>query len=174
MTREEKQAQVAKLEEMLSSRAHFYLADISGLTAEQTTQLRRLCFEHGVELHVVKNTLLHRALQNRQVAEYEPLYAHLSGSTCVILSDVANAPARLIKEFRRTSDKPILKAAYVSESVYEGDEQLELLSTLKSREELIADVVMLLQSPMHRVVGALASAGGNLSGILKTLSERAA
>ena len=174
MTRDEKQAQVAKLGEMLSSKAHFYLADISGLTAEQTTQLRRLCFQQGVELHVVKNTLLRRALLARQVADYEPLYEHLKGSTCVFLSDVANAPARLIKEFRRTSEKPILKAAYAEESVYEGDGQLEMLSTLKSREELIADVVMLLQSPMQRVVGALSSAGGNLGGILKTLSERAA
>lgn len=173
MTREEKEAQVSLLKERIESNPHFYIADIGGLNASQTVELRRKCYEQSVELRVVRNTLFHRALEASGKADFSPVYDTLQGSTCVLFSEVGNAPARLIKSFRAIKwEKPVLKAAYVEESFYVGDDQLETLSTLKSREELIGDIVMLIQSPMRNVVSALQSGGSKISGVLKTLSER--
>lgn len=172
MTREEKSAQIADLRDAINNSSHFYVADISGLNASDTSRLRRKCFEQSVRLRVVKNTLFSKALESSERDDFSTLYPVLVGSTCIFFSEVANSPARLIKDFRGAKDRPMLKAAYVEESFYVGDEQLDTLATLKSREELIADIVMLLQSPMRNVVGAVQSGGSKIAGILKTLSER--
>lgn len=173
MTREEKETQVALLKEKIANNPHFYIADIGGLNASQTVELRRKCFEESVELRVVKNTLLQKALEASDRDDFSSIYGSLSGSTCVLFSEVGNVPARLIKSLRAIRwEKPVLKAAYVEESFYIGDDQLETLSTLKSRDELIGDIVMLLQSPIRNVVGGLQSGGSKISGVLKTLSER--
>lgn len=172
MTREEKSAQIAELTEQVNASAHFYVADISGLNALDTSRLRRQCFEKSIKLRVVKNTLFRKALESSEKADFSQLFPVLAGSTCIFFSDIGNAPARLIKDFRGKNEKPLLKAAYVEESFYMGDETLGALSTLKSREELIADIVMLLQSPMRNVVSAVQSGGGKIAGVLKTLGER--
>ncbi|MBB1537608.1 MAG: 50S ribosomal protein L10 [Bacteroidia bacterium] len=173
MTREEKEKQIALLKEKLDGHPHFYIADIEGLNASQTMQLRKKCFEESVELRVVRNTLFHKALESSDRVDFSPVYDALKGTTCVLFSEVGNVPARLIKSLRGMKwEKPVLKAAYVEESFYVGDDQLEVLSTLKSHDELIGDIVMLLQSPMRNVVGALQSGGSKISGVLKTLSER--
>ena len=169
MTREEKEAQVALLKEKIATHPHFYIADIGGLNASQTVELRRKCFEQSIELRVVRNTLFHKALEASDRADFSPVYDSLKGSTCILFSEVGNVPARLIKSLRAVKwEKPVLKAAYV------GEDQLETLSTLKSHDELIGDIVMLLQSPIRNVVSALQSGGSKISGVLKTLSEREA
>ncbi|PID90001.1 MAG: 50S ribosomal protein L10 [Bacteroidetes bacterium] len=173
MTKEEKSQVVASLTEKLQEYPHFYLVDLGGLNAADTSDLRRKCFEGGVELRVVKNTLFKRALvANDQESVCEELNDVLKGETAVFFTQVGNVPARLVKDFRKSHEKPILKAAYVEESVYVGDNQLDTLATLKSREELIADVVALLQSPAKNVISALQSGGQTLTGLLKTLGER--
>ncbi len=173
MTREEKQQVITGLASKLQEYPHFYLVDLGGLNAEATSKLRRLCFSQDVQLIVVKNTLFKRALVEAEKSEIaENLSSVFHGETAVFFSEVGNAPARLIKEFRKEHEKPELKAAYVEESVYIGAEQLDTLATLKSREELIADVVSLLQSPAKNVISALQSGGQTLTGLLKTLGER--
>lgn len=172
MTREEKRAVVTSLKGELERVPHFYLVDIEGLNAQETSALRRKCFESDLRLTMVKNTLFALALKELEVDYLDDLASVLNGSTSVIFSEVGNAPARLIKEFRKSGSKPLLKAAYVEESLYIGDDQLESLSVLKSREELIADVVHLLRSPMDRVVSGLQGGGQTLHGLLKTLGER--
>jgi large subunit ribosomal protein L10 len=174
MKKEEKNVIIDKLAEQLKENTNFYLADISELNAEKTTALRRKCFEKEVKLTVVKNTLLQKALEKNGFAE-TALYEVLKGSTALMFSaGAANIPAKVIKEFRASNDKPILKAAYVQESLYVGDNMLEDLVNIKSREELIGEVITLLQSPAQNVVSALQSAGGKLAGLCKTLEERAA
>jgi len=170
MRREEKDIIIENLSQQLTETKHFYLADTSGLNAEETSNLRRKCFEKDIKLLVVKNTLLRKALEKID-GEYDSLYDVLKESTSVLFCETGNVPAKLIKDFRKEHDKPILKAAYVEESLYIGDEQLEALSSIKSKEELIGDVLTLLQSPMKNVVSALSSSGNNLAGALKTLSE---
>lgn len=171
MRREEKDTIIENLRQQLSETKHFYLADTSGLNAEDTSNLRRKCFEKDIKLLVVKNTLLRKALEKVD-GDYDSLYDVLKESTSVMFCETGNVPAKLIKEFRKSHDRPILKAAFVEESFYIGDEQLEALSSLKSKEELIGDVLTLLQSPMKNVVSALSSSSSNLAGALKTLSER--
>jgi len=171
MRREEKESIIKDLTQKISETKHFYLTDISELNAEETSNLRRKCFEQEVKLLMVKNTLLKQALEKVN-GEFNVLYDSLKESTSVMFCDTGNIPARLIKEFRKEHDKPVLKAAYVEESFYIGDEQLDTLSSLKSKEELIADILALLQSPMKNVVSALSSSGSNLAGALKTLSEK--
>jgi len=171
MRREDKDTIIEDLKQRLSETSHFYLADTSGLNAEETSSLRRKCFEKDITLLVVKNTLLRKALEKFE-GEYESLYDTLKESTSVMFCETGNVPAKLIKEFRKEHEKPLLKAAYVEESVYIGDDQLDLLSSLKSKNELIADVLSLLQSPAKNLVSALSSSGGNLAGALKTLSEK--
>jgi large subunit ribosomal protein L10 len=171
MTREEKNQMIETLTGQLQNNTNVYFADISNLNSEKTTNLRRLCFKRDVKLLVVKNTLLKKAMK-KTGKDYESLYDVLKGSTSLMISPTGNAPARLIQEFRRDSDKPILKGAFVEEMVYIGDDQLDSLANIKSKKELIADVVYMLQSPLHKVIMALQSSGHNLSGILKTLSDR--
>ena len=171
MKKEEKAKMIEAILEQVNSFSHLYLTDISGLNAEDTSDLRRKCFENDIKLAVVKNTLLKLALDKAE-GEYEELYDTLVGNTTIMFSNTGNAPAKLIKEFRKKGDKPILKSAFVEQSTYIGDEQIESLSTIKSKEELIGDVIALLQSPAKNVISALQSSGNILSGLVKTLSER--
>jgi len=174
MTRKEKEEIVKDLSAKLNEKSVFYLADISSLNAESSSKLRRLAFKREVSLNVVKNTLLKKALENAE-GSYEEFYDVLKGNTSIMFSEVGNAPAKLIKEFRKKSDRPILKGAFIDESIYIGDDKIESLSELKSKEELIADVIAILQSPAKRVVSALQSSGGEkISGLVKALSEREA
>ena len=139
--------------------------------AEKTSQLRRQCFNSGVKMIVVKNALLHKAMQQME-KDYEGLYDVLKGSTALMLCETGNAPAKLIKNFRKTSDRPILKGAFIEECCYIGDDMLDALCSIKSKNDLIADIIALLQSPMKNVISGLQSGGHKLSGILETLSER--
>ncbi|MDR2912752.1 MAG: 50S ribosomal protein L10 [Alistipes sp.] len=174
MTREEKNVLIESLAEKLNDYAGFYLTDISTLNAEKTAALRRKCFEQEISLVVIKNTLFAKALEKAGKSDDE-LTGVLSGSSAVMFTNVSKAPALLIKEFRKSSDRPVLKAAYVEESVYVGDNQLEALINIKSRNELIADVVALLQSPAKNVISALqGSAGQKIAGLVKTLESRTA
>ncbi len=171
MKREDKNRIIDNLTETIDNSKHFYLADISNLNAEETSQLRRKCFEKEIKLIVVKNTLLREAL-NKCSENFEELYSILKNSTSIMFSETGNIPAKLIKEFRKTHDKPLLKAAFVEESIYLGDDQLEALANIKSKEELIADLIGLLQSPVKNVLSALQSGNQKLAGIIKTLSEK--
>jgi len=170
MNRDEKNRIIDNLTDSISQARHFYLADISDLNAETTSKLRRACFEKEITLVVVKNTLLKKALE-RFEGKYDGLFGALADSTSIMFSQVNNVPAKLIKEFRKTSQKPVLKAAFVEESIYIGDDQLDALSGIKSKEELIGDLVLLLQSPARNVLSALQSGSSKLAGIVKTLSE---
>lgn len=171
MKREEKNTIIESIVQQIESKKHFYITDIANLNAEDTSKLRRKCFENKIELVVVKNTLLKKALE-RMEGNYEELYGVLNNSTSLMLSETGNAPAKLIKDFRSNNSKPVLKAAYVEECVYIGDDQLDSLISLKSRDELIGDIIGLLQSPAKNVVSALQSGKGTLAGLVKTLSER--
>ena len=171
MKRSEKHEIISSLTEQINSSAHFYLTDIESLNAARTSDLRRLCDKQKVELVVVKNTLLRLALEasNKDAKE---LYDVLNGNTSVMFCENANIPAKLIKDFKKKNKKPILKGAYVQESVYIGEDQLDVLLTIKSKNELLGEVIGLLQSPMKNVIGALQSGGTTIHGILKTLSEK--
>jgi len=173
MTREQKSQVIEDLTTKLAEENIIYLADISGLNASDTSNLRRACFKANVKLAVVKNTLLEKAMAKAD-KDFGDLPSTLIGNTSLMLSETGNAPAKLIKEFRKKtkSDKPILKGAYVEEAIYVGNDELETLVNIKSKEELIGDVISLLQSPAKNVVSALQSGGSKLSGILKTLSEK--
>jgi large subunit ribosomal protein L10 len=171
MNRDEKNRIIDNLTDSISQAKHFYLADISNLNAETTSKLRRACFERNITLVVVKNTLLQKALEKFE-GKFEGLYDVLKDSTSIMFTEKNNIPAKLIKEFRKTGPKPVLKAAFVEESIYIGDDQLDALSGIKSKEELIGDLVFLLQSPARNVLSALQSGGNKLAGIVKTLSEK--
>lgn len=171
MTREEKSRVIEDLTAQLTENTTIYLADISGLDASKTTNLRRACFKANVKLAIVKNTLLAKAMAGSD-KDFEELPSVLKGNTSIMFSETGNAPAKVIKEFRKKSDKPILKGAFVQEAVYLGDENLDALVDIKSKGEVIGDIIGLLQSPAKNVVSALKSGGGKLSGILKTLSEK--
>lgn len=171
MTREEKGQYIDGLTEKLNNANIFYLADIAGLNAENTSKLRRTCFNGNIQMEVVKNTLLQKAMENAK-GNYEDLYGSLKGNTSIMFAEVGNAPAKLIKEFRKKSDKPLLKGAYIEEAIFIGDENLDVLVAIKSKEELIGDIIGLLQSPAKNVISALQSSGGKLAGIVKTLSEK--
>ena len=171
MRREEKDGIIDQLVNDLNETKHFYLADISNLNAEDSSKLRRKCFEKQIRLLVVKNTLLRKAMEKSE-GDFEQLYDVLKDSTSIMFCETGNLPAKLIKEFRVTMDRPILKGAFVEESVYIGDNQLESLSTIKSKEELLADLLTLLTSPATSLASALASSGSKLAGALKTLSEK--
>ena len=171
MTREEKSVAINEILDVLKSNQNIYLTDISGLNALETSNLRRMCFKAGVKLSVVKNTLLEKAMESSE-KDFGELKETLKGNTSVMIAEVSNAPAKVIKNFRKKSERPILKGAMIEEDIYVGDEQLETLFTIKSKEELIGDIIMLLQSPAKNVVSALSSSGGKLSGILQTLSNK--
>ncbi|MDA0860795.1 MAG: 50S ribosomal protein L10 [Bacteroidetes bacterium] len=172
MTREEKSKIINELTAQLAESSNFYLTDISGLNAVATSDLRRACFKANVKLAVVKNTLLEKAMEASD-KDFGALPTTLKGNTSVMYSETGNAPAKVIKAFRKKSEKPFLKGAYIEEAVYIGDDQLDMLVDIKSREELIGEIIGLLQSPAKNVVSALQSSGGKLSGIIKTLSQKA-
>ncbi len=171
MTREEKTQEIEKIVERLGSFDHFYLTDISSLNAEDTSALRRECFDNGIQLLVVKNTLLKLALDKTE-GEYNELYDTLKGNTSLMLSETGNGPAKIIKEFRKTNEKPILKGAFVEQGLYVGDDKLDFLVSIKSKEELIGDIISLLQSPIKNVMSSLDSGKNILAGVVKTLSEK--
>ncbi|MBN1109069.1 MAG: 50S ribosomal protein L10 [Bacteroidales bacterium] len=171
MRREEKTAIIESLSEKLREYTHFYLTDTADLNAADTSDLRRKCFENDIKLVVVKNTLLKRALEQSDI-DFEELYPVLKGTTSIMFANTGNGPARLIKEFRGKHDKPVIKAAYVQESVYVGADLLETLVAIKTREELIGDIILMLQSPARNVISALQSGGNKLHGVLETLSQK--
>jgi large subunit ribosomal protein L10 len=171
MKREDKNVIIQELTEKLNKYDHFYLTDISNLNAEDTSVLRRKCFDKSINLVVVKNTLLRKALEGSE-KNFEEIYDVLKDSTSIMFSESGNVPAKLIKEFRKKHDRPLLKAAYIEESFYFGDDQVEMLSTLKTRDELIGDIILTLQSPANNVISALKSGGNKIAGIVKTLSEK--
>jgi LSU ribosomal protein L10P len=171
MRKEDKQVLIDSILSELKACPNFYLTDVSDLNAEKTSQLRRQCFNSGVKMIVVKNALLHKAMQQMD-KDYEGLYDVLKGSTALMLCETGNAPAKLIKNFRKTSDRPILKGAFIEECCYIGDDMIDALCNIKSKNDLIADIIALLQSPMKNVISGLQSGGHKLSGILETLSER--
>ncbi|HEX9979642.1 MAG TPA: 50S ribosomal protein L10 [Flavobacterium sp.] len=171
MTREEKSRVIEDLTAQLGDTNVVYLADISGLDAETTSNLRRACYKAGITLEVVKNTLLEKAMDASD-NDYGDLPSVLAGNTSIMISENGNAPAKIIKEFRKKSDKPVLKGAFIHQAVFIGDNQLDALIALKSREEMIGEVIGLLQSPAKNVVSALKSGGSKIAGILKTLSEK--
>jgi len=171
MKREEKDIIVDSLVDQLKNATHFYLTDASELNAERTSLLRRKCFENNIQMLVVKNTLLKRALEKTDY-KVEELYSVLEGPTAIMFTEIGNAPAKLIKEFRKKSDRPILKGAYVQESVYVGDDQLEALVNVKSKDELLGELIGLLQSPIKTVISQLKTGNNILAGVLETLSDK--
>ncbi|MFA6128430.1 MAG: 50S ribosomal protein L10 [Bacteroidales bacterium] len=171
MKREDKNVIVDQLTTEINQAKHFYIADIGGLDAIETSALRRVCFKEDVKLLVVKNTLLQKALE-RAEGQYEELYPVLNGPTSIMISDTGNKPAKMIKSFRKKYKKPELKGAYVEECVYVGENLIEKLIAVKSRQELLADLIATLQSPMNNVMSSLQSGKHILAGLVKTLSEK--
>ena len=171
MNKKEKNELIDVLNNMLDENKNFYLADIAGLTAEESSSLRRLCYKQNVTIQVVKNTLLKKAFDKNSV-DFTQLDDILKGNTSLMFADEAKAPASVIKTFRKKSDKPILKAAHIEEEFYIGDNNLSMLSELKSKNELIGDIITLLQSPAKNVISSLQSSSNKLSGIVKALSEK--
>jgi large subunit ribosomal protein L10 len=171
MKKEDKSTVIEQIVLTLGEYSCFYVTDINALNAEKTSALRRSCFKKDVKLMVVKNTLLKKALESLD-KDYSPLYEVLKGNTALMFSNVSNAPAKLIKDFRKDKEIPAFKAAYVEESFYIGSDQLETLINIRSKNELIGDVIALLQSPAKNVISALQSGGNILHGVLKTLGEK--
>ena len=171
MTREEKTNMINSIKSELDSNPNIYLPDCSGLNADSTSKLRRACFKSNIKMSVVKNTLLEKAMDEVE-KDFGDLKSVLKGNTALMYSDVGNAPAKVIKNFRKKSEKPILKGAFIEESIYLGDDMLDSLVAIKSKEELIGEVVTLLQSPAKNLISALKSSGSKISGVLKTLSEK--
>ena len=171
MTREEKSKVIEDLTAQLADANVLYVADISGLNAETTSNLRRPCFKANIQLNVVKNTLLAKAME-RSPNDYGDLPSVLKGNSVVFISDTGNAPAKLIKDFRKKAEKPSLKGAYIDSAIFLGDNQLNTLVAIKSKEEVIGEIIGLLQSPAKNVISALKSGGSTIAGLVKTLSER--
>ncbi len=172
MTREEKNIEIDSLAQQLSEFPNFYITNIESLNSEKTSKLRRLCYSKNVKLRVAKNNLIKKALQKLDPTAYDTLIPTLKGTSAIMFSEVSNLPAKLIKEFRAKDSVPAIKAAWIDSSVFVGDNQLEVLANLKSKNELIAEVIALLQSPTKNVVSQLTSGGSKLAGILKTLEEK--
>lgn len=174
MTRDQKTAAIAELKELFEQTSFFYFADPTTLTAVQTNKLRRKCFEQGITMRVAKNTLIRKALEALpEEKNYSGVFESLHGQTAVFFAEVANLPARMIKDFREGGkEKPAIKAAYIDGSIYIGDDQLKTLASLKTKEELLGELIGLLQSPMSNLIGALKSGGNTVAGLLKTLEER--
>ena len=170
MNREEKQQVIDDLKKKFSEATNFYVADTSGLTVLEVNALRRICFESGIEMRVAKNTLIYKALEVTQ--KQDELEPALKGQSAIFFSEVSNAPAKVIKKFRKDKERPVLKAAYIDSDIFLGDTQLDALVDLKSKEELVGEIIGLLQSPAKNVVAALLSGKNKLAGILKTLSEK--
>jgi|TARA_B000000475_G_scaffold213061_1_gene175174 large subunit ribosomal protein L10 len=170
MTREEKSKVIERLTTELAENTNIYMTDVSGLDASETSKLRRACFKANIKLSVVKNTLLSKAMESSE-KDFGNLDEVLVGNTALMYSEVGNSPAKLIKQFRKKSERPLLKGASIEDAIYVGDDQVEFLANIKSREELIGEVITLLQSPAKNVISALQSSGSTISGVLKTLSE---
>jgi large subunit ribosomal protein L10 len=174
MTREEKGAAIDVLSEDLGSSPFFYLADSSTLSVAKINKLRRMCFETGIKMTVAKNTLIRKALEREPESKgFSALWESLSGPTTILISQNPKAPALLLAEFRKTEKRPLLKAAYIDTSVYIGDDQLETLVKMKSKEEMVGEIIGLLQSPGRRLAGQIKATGSKIAGIVKTLEERA-
>lgn len=171
MKKEDKQIVIAQLGEKLKEYSHFYLVDVAGLNAQQTSDLRRKCFQQEIKMVMVKNTLLQKAFEAEET-DFSAMYECLTGTTAVFFCNTANVPAKLIKAEGKATGIPALKAAYAEEGVYVGADQLDMLCAIKSKEEVLAEVVALLQSPAKNVISALQSAGQTIHGVLKTLGER--
>lgn len=172
MNRAEKAQMIEDLQEVLNNTDTVYLTDIAGLNATETTNLRKACFKSDVQLRVVKNTLLRKAMERVEGREYDEMFDSLKGNTALMIAEKANAPAKVIENFRKKSKKPILKAAWIDTAVFVGDERLTELAALKSKEELVGDIIGLLQSPIKTVVSQLQTGGQTIAGLVKTLSER--
>ena len=173
MNRSEKTAAIEALKEKFENTAYFYVTDSSTLTVEQVNKFRRMCFEKGIEMKVIKNTLAVKALETApEEKKFSEILSALKGPTAILFTETANLPARLLKDFRKENDKPVLKAAYIDTDVFFGDEQIEVLANLKSKEELVGEIIGLLQSPARNVISALQSGGGTIMGLLKALEER--
>ncbi|MEO8733580.1 MAG: 50S ribosomal protein L10 [Flavobacteriales bacterium] len=174
-TRAEKDQAITELIGEIESTNVLYLTDASSMSAESTSNLRRACNKGGIRMKVVKNTLLRKAMERVEGKDYSELYPSIVGQTAVLFAEKGNAPAKLIKDFRKKGDRPALKSAWIDQAVFIGDDQLVMLSELKGREELIGDVLALLQSPIKNILGALQSnSGQKIGGLLKALEERAA
>ena len=171
MTKTEKSVVIERITSELNESKNIYLTDASGLNSVQTSKLRRACFKSGIKLSVVKNSLLGKAMTSSE-KEFGELDQVLKGNTALMFSEIGNAPAKLIKEFRKKVEKPLLKGASVEDAIYIGDDQLSFLADLKSKEELIGDVITILQSPAKNVISALKASGSTISGVLKVLSEK--
>ncbi len=172
MTRDQKNQAIAELTQLLENNKVLYIADTSNLNAEATHKLRKECFKKQINMVVVKNTLLKKAMERVDGVDYSELYAALHGVSAVLTAEASNAPARLIRDFRKAGDRPLLKGAYVEESIYVGDHQLENLCNIKSKNELIGDIVGLLQSPAKNVISALQSGKNTIAGLVKTLQDK--
>lgn len=171
MRKEEKQDVVLALTEQIQEYGNFYITDTANLTVAKVNAIRRKCFENDIKIQVAKNTLIRKAMEAAG-GDYSDIYDVLKGSSSIMFSRTANAPAKLIKQLRKEGDKPVLKAAYIDSAVFIGDNQLDALVNLKSKEELVADIIGLLQSPAKNVISGLQSGGSKLAGIVKTLQER--
>lgn len=171
MRKEDKSTMVNELLENLNEYNHFYVTEAGGLNAEVSSNLRRECFNKEVKMVMVKNTIFQKALEQLE-GDYEEIYPTLKGTTAIMFSNTGNVPAKLIKEFSKDNEKPTLKGAFVEESMYVGADQLEALCSIKSKDELLGDVIGLLQSPMKNVVSALQSGGSTIHGLLQTLAEK--
>ena len=172
MKKEEKDIIIGEITELLVKYPNVYITDTSSLTVAKTNQLRRICFAQGVKMLVAKNTLIQKAMEKKDAESFSPIFSALKGTSALMFSDTGNVPAKVIKEFRKKGDKPALKGAYIDTAVFLGDNQLDILAAIKSKNELVGDIIGLLQSPAKNVISALKSSGGKLAGLLKTLSER--
>jgi len=173
MKREDKTTIIEELTKKFTDSNFFYIADSSELNVGDITQFRGLCYEKGIEMRVVKNTLIKKALEAASTdGAYDELYDALKGPSSLMFTDTANAPAKIMEEFRKKHAKPVLKAAYIDSGIYIGDDALKELANLKSKEELIGEIVSLLQSPAKNVISALKSSGSTIAGLVKTLQER--
>ena len=171
MKKEEKHEVVLALTETIAEYGNFYITDTANLSVAKVNDIRRKCFENGIKMQVAKNKLIRKAME-ASGGDFSEMFEVLKGSSSILFSKSANAPAKLIKQLRRTGDKPVLKAAYIDSSIFIGDNQLDALINLKSKEELVADIIALLQSPAKNVISGLQSGGNKLAGIVKTLQER--
>lgn len=173
MTRTEKAAAIEALKEKFENNEYFYIADASELSVAKVNELRGALFEKGITMQVVKNTLARKAMEQLpEENNYQSIFDSLKGPTALLFSEVANAPAKVLKEFRGDDERPILKAAYIAGSAYTGDDQLDALTKLKSREDMLSDLLTLLQSPMQNLLGGLESGGQNVVNLLKAIEER--
>lgn len=172
MTKQEKTQVIEEIQTLLNEVNVLYIADTDGLNAQQTSDLRRACFKGEISMKVVKNTLLKKAMDNVEDKDFSELYNTLKGNTTILISEKANAPAKLIQTFRKKTAKPVLKSAWIDSATYIGDEQLDNLANLKSKEELVGEIIGLLQSPIKNVISSLKSGSNTIAGLVKTLSER--